>query len=42
MVSVGGGYLLADRGLAWIGAALLAGEVVLVAGYLPILWRASR
>ena len=32
-VSVVGGYVLATGGLIWIGAALLAGEMVLAIGY---------
>ncbi|MDT4987529.1 MAG: hypothetical protein QOI74_1623 [Micromonosporaceae bacterium] len=32
-VSLLGGYLLADRGLIWIGGSTLAGEVILAAGY---------
>jgi O-antigen/teichoic acid export membrane protein len=41
-VSVGGGYLLASRGLVWISAALLVGELILAAGYLRVIARALR
>jgi O-antigen/teichoic acid export membrane protein len=41
-ISVVGGYLLAPHGLVWIGAALVAGELVLAAGYLRIIHRALK
>ncbi len=41
-LSVVGAYLVAPHGLPWIGAALVAGETVLAAGYLTIIRRALR
>jgi hypothetical protein len=36
-VSLLGAYLLAGRGLIWIGGSVLAGEVVLTTGYSAII-----
>jgi glycosyltransferase involved in cell wall biosynthesis/O-antigen/teichoic acid export membrane protein len=41
-IAVVGGWALATHGLVWIGAALVAGELVLAAGYLRIIHRALR
>jgi O-antigen/teichoic acid export membrane protein len=41
-VSLAGAYLLADRGLVWVGWSLLAGEAILAAGYLHIITAAMR
>ncbi|HET9517357.1 MAG TPA: glycosyltransferase, partial [Actinoplanes sp.] len=41
-VSLVGAYLLAGKGLVWIGAALLGGEILLAAGYVRVIVRALR
>jgi hypothetical protein len=41
-VSVLGAYLLAGRGLVWVGGALLAGEAVLAVGYCAIIAASLR
>jgi glycosyltransferase involved in cell wall biosynthesis/O-antigen/teichoic acid export membrane protein len=41
-IAVVGGYALAPHGLVWIGAALVAGEAVLAAGYLVVIRRALQ
>ncbi len=41
-ISVVGADRVAPDGRLWIGAALVAGETVLVLGYLTIIWRALR
>jgi len=42
VVSVGGAYLFAGRGLLWVGGSLLAGEIVLGLAYLPLIASISR
>ena len=41
-VALAGGYVLATRGLVWIGVALLVGEGLLAAGYAVVIGRALR
>ena len=41
-VSLTGSFLLADRGLVWVGGSMLAGEVVLTLGYAPIIGAAMH
>ncbi|GAB7044571.1 MULTISPECIES: glycosyltransferase [Catenuloplanes] len=41
-IAVAGGWLVAPYGLLWIGGALLAGEIVLAAGYTWVIHTAVR
>ncbi len=41
-IALGGGWLLAPRGLVWVGAALVVAEALLAAGYLRIIRHALR
>lgn len=41
-VSLAGAYLLADRGLVWVGWSILAGQAVLAVGYLWVITAALR
>lgn len=41
-VSLAGAYLLADRGLVWVGWSILAGQALLAVGYLRVITVALR
>jgi O-antigen/teichoic acid export membrane protein len=40
--SLAGAYLLADRGLVWVGGSILVGQLVLAAGYVRVISTALR
>jgi O-antigen/teichoic acid export membrane protein len=42
VASLAGAYLLADRGLVWVGWSILAGQAVLAIGYLRVITVALR
>jgi O-antigen/teichoic acid export membrane protein len=42
VVCIGGASLFAERGLLWIGASLLAGELLLALAYLPLIASIGR
>lgn len=42
VASVAGAYLLADRGLVWVGWSILAGQALLAVGYLRVISVALR